>query len=116
MHTNNCIKGFNASSFDKRVELQSISRVSDGGGGYTDSWATDKSIWCSISPANGYEKFQASQTETPITHKIKCRYDSDITTAKRLKYGSRLFNIKEALNVEERNAYMMLTVEEGTMT
>lgn len=92
----------------KRVTLQAPARVSDNQGGYTESFTSVATLWASIEPANGYEKFQAGQNETPITHKVLMRYDSRITTAKRLLYGSRVFEIKECLNIKEENAFLKL--------
>jgi SPP1 family predicted phage head-tail adaptor len=91
-----------------RVTLQGPSRTTDGQGGYTSTMTDIGTFWASIEPTSGFEKFQAGQNETPITHKIMMRYDSRITTAKRLLFGSRVFQIKECLNVEERGAFLKL--------
>ncbi|WP_169331897.1 phage head closure protein [Zavarzinella formosa] len=93
---------------DKRVAIQSVTRVSDGQGGFTDSWATDATVWANVNPTKGWEKFQAQQTQTPVTHKITIRYRSGITTKQRVLFGSRVFNIKEALNPDEANAFLEL--------
>jgi SPP1 family predicted phage head-tail adaptor len=56
----------------------------------------------------GDEKFQAMQLQTPTIHKVTMRYRAGVTTAKRLLYGSRVFDIKEVINVDEANSILVL--------
>jgi SPP1 family predicted phage head-tail adaptor len=91
---------------DKRVTIQSASQISDGQGGFTETWSDGASVWAWIQPVKGYEKFQASQTQTPLSHKIVTRYRTDITTASRLKYGDRIFWVKEVINRDEANQFL----------
>lgn len=95
-----------------RVIIQSVSQVSDGQGGFTETWTDGATVWCSILPLRGFEKFQAMQMETPVTHEIVMRYRSDVTTFKRLKSGTRIFQITEALNVEERGWFLQIIARE----
>ena len=103
----------NPSDLRHRITIQSVSRVSDEAGGYSETWATQTSAWASIEPANGYQKYQAMQMETPITHKIRMRYQSGITTKNRILLGSRIFDIVEVLNIEERNVLLEILAVEG---
>lgn len=98
-----------------RIEIQSVTQTPDGAGGYTEAWATVATVWASIEPANGRERWIAMQTETHVSHVIMCRYQSAITTAKRILFGSRTFDIVEVLNIEERNAVLKITAIEGTL-
>lgn len=91
-----------------RVTLQSISRVSDGQGGYTESWTDVADLWASIEPVKGYEKYQAMQVQTPVSHKMVIRYRSGVTTKNRILYGSRVFDIKEVLNVNEDGRFLQI--------
>lgn len=93
---------------DRRVTVQAITQTTDSQGGFTESWADVISLWASIEPMSDYEKFQAQQLQTNTTHKITIRYYSGITTKHRLLYGSRVFNIKGILNLNEQNAFMQL--------
>ncbi len=97
-----------------KVSLQQVSQVTDSQGGYTESWATIATLWASIEPAKGYEKYQAMRIDTPVSHKVMLRYNSAVTTAKRLLYGSRVFEIKECINVDEANAFLRLMCVEIT--
>lgn len=88
------------------IKIQRRSGSSDGQGGQTETWADIASVWAWIRPVKGYERFQAAQVQTPITHKITIHYRSDVTTATRIKFGTRIFNIKEVLNPDEANYFL----------
>src|SRR5688572_4333984 len=100
-----------AAAFKHRVTIQNPSRVSDGQGGFAETYPDGDSIWCSIEPVKGWERMQAAQMQTPVTHKITVRYRTDITTASRLKFGSRIFWVREALNPGEANHFLELKAQ-----
>jgi SPP1 family predicted phage head-tail adaptor len=91
-----------------RVVIQSEEFTDDGQGGTTTEWVSGDTVYASIKPLKGWEQMQAQQMQTPVTHKIVMRYRSDVTTATRLKLGSRLFGVKEAINEEERNRFLII--------
>ena len=95
-----------------RVAIQSKVSVGDGQGGFTESWATDATVWSYLRPVKGLEKFQAGQLQTPVTHKITIRYRAGVTSKQRVLYGSRVFALKEALNPDEANLFLELTAIE----
>ncbi len=102
------------SRMDKRVAIQSASQVSDGQGGYSDVWATLATVWANIEPTKGWERMQAQQLQSPVTHKVKMRYYSGLTTKHRLLYGTRVLDIKEVINEGEANSFHTLQcVETG---
>lgn len=98
---------YEPAKFRHRVAVQSVTESSDGQGGLTETWATVATVWASINPKKGWEKSQAMQIQTPITHEVKMRYRS-LTTKQRLLFGSRVFHIKEIINPEERNLFLNL--------
>lgn len=104
-----------ASDFKHRVAFEATTQTSDNAGGFTEAWATVATVWAKIEPARAYERFVSMQTETHVTHKITCRYNSAIATAKRATYDSRTFDVTGIINVDEANQYMILTVVEGTL-
>jgi SPP1 family predicted phage head-tail adaptor len=85
----------------RRVTIQSSSTFSDGQGGFTESWVDGATVYASVEPIKGFERMQAMQMQEPITHKIMMRFRGDVTSASRLKFGDRVFWVKEALNVNE---------------
>ncbi len=101
-----------AASLKKRVTIQNPTSVSDGQGGFTETYADGATVSASITPAKGYEKYQAMQAQTPITHEILMRYRADVTTASRLKYSTRVFWVQECLNVDEENRFLKIKAVE----
>ena len=91
-----------------RVAIQENIQTPDSQGGFTESWGTIAAVWASIEPVKAYERFQAAQLETPISHKIMLRYRTGVTTAHRILYGTRVFNIKGVINVDEAGAFLRI--------
>jgi SPP1 family predicted phage head-tail adaptor len=93
---------------DKQVTIQSVTQTTDDQGGFTEAWATFATVWAYVRPVKGYERFQAQQLQTPVTHKLTVRYLAGVTTKHRILFDSRVFEIKEVINVEEQNAFLEL--------
>ncbi|MBN9265960.1 MAG: phage head closure protein [Hyphomicrobium sp.] len=91
-----------------------MTQAGDGQGGFTETWATEATLWAAIEPTKGYERYQAQQVQMPVTHKITIRYRSGVTTKKRFLFGSRVFEIKEVLNQNEANEFLELRAVEMT--
>lgn len=88
--------------------------ASDSGGGGTYPWdVTKATARAYIKPLSGREQLHAMQLESPVTHKIVMRYVSGITADMRVELGSRYFNIRAVINVEERNRWLEIMAEEG---
>lgn len=99
---------------NKRVAIQAVTQTTDSAGGYTDSWATSATVWASIDPVSGRERFIYGQVTEPVTHRILMRYNSAVTVTgkKRLLYGSRTFNIVQVRNLEEADVWLeILAIE-----
>ncbi len=101
-----------------RIELQEEVKPADTGGGYTLSWATRATVSASIKPVSGSEQLRSAQLEARVTHKIETRYRRDVAlTAKwRVKFGTRVFNIRTVINEDERGRTWILKVDEGMAT
>lgn len=108
-----CIK-VNASSMDKRVSIVAVTPASDGQGGFTDTLTTVATVWAEITPVKGMERYQAMHLESPITHNVKMRYRTGITTAHKLVFATRTFEIIEVINVNEANTLLNIKAVEVT--
>ena len=95
-----------------RLTIQNPVQTGDGQGGFTETFPDSATVHASIEPVKGYERFQAMQMQTPVTHKIVMRYRTDVTTASRLKFGTRVFWVKEALNVGEESRFLEIRAVE----
>lgn len=104
-----------ASELRHRVTFQDKTVTPDGAGGQTEEWAVVASAWAKIEPVKSYERFVALQTETHVSHKITIRYNPIVTTAKRILFDGRVFDITGVINVNEDNVAMVITAMEGTL-
>lgn len=78
------------------------------------AWGTHATVWARFRSLQGQERFAAQQNYGTVTHELETRYASTLalTSDKRVKKGSRYFDIKAAMNVDERNRVYRLLVEE----
>lgn len=77
------------------------------------AWSTYATVWASVEPVSGREPFLAQAHLAEVTTKIGLRYRSGITSAMRVSFDSRIFDIKAILNWEERNIELQLLCTEG---
>ena len=73
-------------------------------------------LWASIKPVSGSEKYRQGQVQETATHQVTIRFRSDVATNYRIVYESRNFNIKHIRNVDERDRYLLLICNEGEAT
>ena len=90
--------------------------VPDGDGGYTEGWndAVTAKLDCSITPAstNDLERYAAGTTLTAATHLVRCRWHPQLTTASRLLFKGRIFEVMFVGNPEERDRELVLVCAE----
>ena len=96
-----------------QVEIQRPVNTTDTGGGSARTWATVSTRWANIKPVSGVETYRQGQVQEALTHEIMIRHTSDIGTNYRVKYGTRVFNIKHLRNIDERNRFIIMKCDEG---
>ena len=80
-------------SLRRRITLQYPTRVTDGMGGFTETWVDAATVWAAIWPLSSREGLAAGQVAGEVTHRIRIRYRSGIRTSWRVRYGERYYNI-----------------------
>lgn len=98
----------NIGSLNHRIEIQQESRVSDGMGGATKTWATIHTVSARVEPLQGREFFAAQQTQSSVTHKVTIWYQPGITSRNRIMFGSRIFDITSVINPGEQNISILI--------
>ena len=78
------------------------------------TWTTSETVWASVEPLTGRERFQAQQVQPEVTHKVKMRYNTSVNAKSRLLYGSRVLQVEAVMNPEERNAEFEILCKEDT--
>lgn len=98
---------------NKRITLQRREEVLGPTGQPSEQWADVARVWASIQPIVGREYFNASGERAEITHEVNTRAQFECRPQDRIMYGERVFNIRSALNVDERGRYLRLMVVEN---
>ena len=105
------------------VTLQSRTRSTDSGGGFTTAWGTTRTLFASIQPISGNSPYHAGRIEHDLTHDVYTRYYSNIDYASsggqmRISwddYGTtRTLAVKYVLTIEERDRWLLFRCSEGT--
>ena len=95
-----------------RIKFQSLSLVSDGQGGSTESWVDFAEVWADVKPISGRERLFAQRIEDIQDHKIIIRYLDGITTTMRIVFNNRIFQIKDITNDVESKFWMSILTQE----
>lgn len=75
-------------------------------------WEDVATVWAAIDPLSGREFYAAEQSQSEVSHKVRCRYRAGITTAMRIKYGERIFSILSVIDWEERHESLLIMCKE----
>lgn len=97
---------------DKLVTLQRRGTTQDSAGQVVETWTEIQKAWASIDPIVGREYFNASGERAEVTHRVKIHYGPTVAPRDRVLYGSRVFDIKSGINIEERNRDLELMCTE----
>lgn len=104
------------SSLRHRLQIQTLSLVSDGQGGSVETWSELATVWGKLEPASTTERLYANQIEYQRSHKAVIRYRNDVTQTMRIVFENRYFQIKSVHSPDERNAYLFLDLQENQGT
>jgi SPP1 family predicted phage head-tail adaptor len=95
-----------------RVTIESATRTSDGAGGATVAWEPIAEVWAAIWPRTVDEDFTLDRVAGTASHDIWIRYRADVKPDMRIRFGTRLFDILGAIDVEDRGHWLKCPVEE----
>lgn len=98
---------------NKRVDLQARTFTDDGMGGGPETWTTYATVWAAVEPLRGDERYASQQVQPGVSHKVTMLYRSDVQAAHRVKFGTRVFEIRSVLSPFEREQTTELQCEES---
>jgi SPP1 family predicted phage head-tail adaptor len=90
-----------------------MNRVSDGQGGFEETWVDVIEVWAKIKPSSGKERYFANRIEPDTTHKIVIRWASGLNESMRILFEGRIFQIKSIDREDERRFFMYIDAEEN---
>ena len=56
-----------------RLTLEQLNRVTDEGGGFTESWVTVATLFADLRPTGGAEPFGADRLAGSVSHEVTLR-------------------------------------------
>ena len=96
-----------------RIKVETATNTRDTGGGITQAYTPVTFIYANIKPTNANSSYRQGIVQEKVTHEVTIRYMNNISTNHRISYGSRLFDIKGIINIDERDRFLKLLCEEG---
>lgn len=105
----------NAGELRNFVEIQANTPVQNSLGESVDAWATVWKRWAKIKSISYRDRLVGQQANAEGTHEITFRCDRQIvgtTTRHRIKFGTRLFVIRDVTNIDERNVALVIIAKE----
>jgi SPP1 family predicted phage head-tail adaptor len=101
-----------AGELNKRLTIQQPSATTNVRGGKTKGWEDLATVWGSLDSLSGREFFEAHQTETEISTRIRIRYMDGLNTYMRIKYGDRYFKIVSIIKSDAEIVIMSAETED----
>lgn len=99
-----------------RVTFQTLSRVSDNQGGFTESWSNLAEVWAFIKPVSSKERLFGQRLQYQRSHEVIIRFRNDITQEMRFLFDNRIFQIKGTRASDERKFFLTIDAEENQGT
>ncbi|MEM6666191.1 MAG: phage head closure protein [Pseudomonadota bacterium] len=95
-----------------RVTLEARTDTPDGAGGVNTVWSAQASLWASIDPNTSDQIIRAEARRQRTTHKILMRRRKDVTSAMRIRHGTRIFEIRAVVDPHETGIWTLCRCEQ----
>lgn len=76
-----------------RMAIQAKTQAMNDGGEWVTTWVTKATVWAKLWAKSGKERQEARSNQAEVSHGVKMRAYSGLTTAHRLAMGTRTFAI-----------------------
>jgi|DEB0MinimDraft_6_1074348.scaffolds.fasta_scaffold08038_4 SPP1 family predicted phage head-tail adaptor len=97
----------------ERVTIQSISRVEDDYGEWTETVVAGDTVSARILPLRGSERLRAAQMQTEARWRLTMRYRTDVTASTTLLWGSKTLEVTEPpVDPDGRRRWLEMNVSE----
>lgn len=75
------------------ITFQSFQPIPDGGGGYEEGWTDFLTTEAFVCPVSSNERYQAQQTQSPISHSIFYPYQTGVKPDMRVIHGDDILTL-----------------------
>lgn len=96
----------------QRLALERPIRTSDGGGGADENWSLVATVWAAMKPLTGTERLEAESQAGTVSHEIWMRHRDNVTPEMRFRLGTRLFDVRSVMDVDEKGQFLRCLAEE----
>jgi len=100
----------------KSVTLQRSAKVSDGAGGYTETWNDLATVDGGIVAMNGDEKWASDRIEAMASWRLLIAYWGELFASDRVVIDGRAYAISFVNDVQKRSDWLVLDLGEGVPT
>ena len=100
----------------KTVDIQRATKVSDGAGGYTETWNSLAIVDGGIAAMSGMEQWQSDRLESTSKWRLLIAYWGELFATDRVVIDGRAYNISFVNDVQKRDAWTVLDLGEGVPT
>lgn len=108
----------NAGMLKEPVTFQRAAKVSDGAGGYTETWATlaGAANRAAVKAVSGRERFASDRIEATTRWRITVRYFAGLIESDRVVIRSRAHNIRFINNDQLEDRWLEIDLDGGVAT
>lgn len=116
-----CCSDITARDLRDKITVERKTRVSDGQGGYTESWAADPAggVWARMDPLGGSERWQAMRVGSPVRYRAIVRWKDDgsgnayWSAADRVTFQGRTYAISAVYPYQGGNRFVEMMLAES---
>ena len=99
-----------ANTMTRLVEIYAPTRVSDGQGGYTTTFALQSTVWGDLRPDNQVREIGESELQFNQRNRLYIRFEVNIDDSYEVDVEGDRFTIHSIKNVEDQNRFLELII------
>ena len=102
---------------NRRLTLEASSHVSDGAGGFEESWTVLGVLWAHLAPRSGRERARDGAALANVSYRITVRGAPETSLERprpqqRFRDGSRVFQIRAVTEADPEGRYLLCYADE----
>jgi SPP1 family predicted phage head-tail adaptor len=101
-----------AGTLKDRIVLERWTAGTDPQWGLTAGWTSLGEAWTDVTPVSGGEKPDGAGVQTSVSHRIKMRYRSDLSTKDRALYRGRVLEFVSVIDVDGARRELLIEARE----
>jgi SPP1 family predicted phage head-tail adaptor len=101
-----------ATTLRHRIDIKGKEEVSNGAGGFVETWVVLATVWASVDPIKASQHYRYNSTNVDATHHIVVRGGTQITEDQVIVFDSREFEVLAIEDIQERGVYLFITAKE----